>query len=219
MKKTIIATLALSSIALGEQSITLTNSTSLTSSNTTFSWDADTYGTTFTSWEVTFDLNHKQNDDGSYVALADREIFSTYRNGGQTTGTILATNSNGTIDIYHFDDKTTNVYTSTAVLDNTKVMPITISFVAEYDLSDTYLGGTFTVQSGETEYLNFHVDKTWENTQMEKGYSSIWTQTGNCQFSNVKLKQLDDIRIIPEPTTATLSLLALAGLAARRRRK
>ena len=50
----------------------------------------------------------------------------------------------------------------------------------------------------------------------------LWTNGGNEKFSNVALSMLDNNKItpaVPEPTTATLSLLALAGLAARRRRR
>ena len=46
---------------------------------------------------------------------------------------------------------------------------------------------------------------------LASGDSIAWNESGTALYLNHK--------IIPEPTTATLSLLALAGLAARRRRK
>lgn len=102
---------------------------------------------------------------------------------------------------------------------------ITMSFVADYDnVLEEYVGGTFLVTSGETELLNFTVGKTIQDTTLQSGHASVWTQTGagacpsNNLFKNIAVSRLAD-NVVPEPTTATLSLLALAGLAVRRRRK
>ena len=68
--------------------------------------------------------------------------------------------------------------------------------------------------------VSYGADKTILNTyDLGKSYSLdklVFSMDGGSQkVSNLKIIT----NTIPEPTTATLSLLALAGLAARRRRK
>lgn len=71
-----------------------------------------------------------------------------------------------------------------------------------------------------------------KGTQATIGASVVWTNSSGGQFTMGDLYDLSAVasnaaqfesfvktKTIPEPTTATLSLLALAGLAARRRRK
>jgi len=55
-------------------------------------------------------------------------------------------------------------------------------------------------------------------TKFTNGQALLSTNNGKTTFTNITLTQLDN-KLVPEPTTATLSLLALAGLAARRRRR
>ena len=64
---------------------------------------------------------------------------------------------------------------------------------------------------------------TFDNIEISADNSSIvLTLTGtpaSANSQNLKALQFVSLTLVPEPTTATLSLLALAGLAARRRRK
>ena len=54
---------------------------------------------------------------------------------------------------------------------------------------------------------------------ISKLYSDITSQMINDNWYTMPIVTISTVKPIPEPTTATLSLLALAGLAARRRRK
>ena len=66
----------------------------------------------------------------------------------------------------------------------------------------------YTLAANSTETLTLNVQRTGDNAQT--GFAAI--TAGSLSYEKVN-------DVIPEPTTATLSLLALAGLAARRRRK
>ncbi len=82
--------------------------------------------------------------------------------------------------------------------------------------------------------LAYEDGSTWQTVGTASGVkSSSWDPTGELTVDTAAVKTLatygsyiseDDAKsiggaLVPEPTTATLSLLALAGLAARRRRK
>ncbi len=223
MKKTIIALLALAGVVGAEETfITLNSPTggNVTSGNSALTWAETSAPLTLSSWKVTFDLE-LTNKPGQ-TGIGDQPIFSTTRSGGTSTGIVFSSNTDGTVEIYHSDNSISE-NSDDSVLSVDEGISITISFIADY-AGEEYKGGTFLVTSGETELLNFTVDETTEDTALKSGSSSVWTQSGNSSsphivsFSNIKVSQLAD-NVIPEPATATLSLLALAGLAARRRRK
>ena len=217
MKKTIITLLALAGVAVAApQPITLTSATTVETANKALTWE----GSDLTSWEVTFNVTPTLK--ANQTQIADAQIFSTARSGNTTTGLQFASNDDGTVEIYGHGISHNS--TSTCLTVNTKT-PITVRFVADYE-GHTYTGGTFTVLSGETEYLNFTVDETILDTKLISGKASVWTQSGNSGSStifkvyDIAVTKLDDnYKAVPEPATATLSLLALAGLAMRRRRK
>lgn len=108
--------------------------------------------------------------------------------------------------------------------------------------SSTLTGNTITlVSDGAEKLLTLYVDgnyvgkiEQWKNsddvtpilTGMQLGsYFSGWDEVGSAKIDNLtvwnRALSSNEVKalIVPEPTTATLSLLALAGLAARRRRK
>ena len=223
MKKTLIAIMALTGAVVAEEaSITLTSATTVSSKNAALTWAESSAPLTLTSWEVAFDLElvNKENKTG----IGDAPIFTTTRAGGTSNGIIFSSNTNGTVEIYHSSGVLSNNSTQ-SVLSIGNSTSITMSFVADYDyVLEEYIGGTFLVTSGETELLNFTVGKTIQDTTLKSGHASVWTQTGdagcpsNNLFTNITVKRLAD-NVVPEPTTATLSLLALTGLAARRRRR
>ena len=151
-------------------------------------------------------------------------LFGTRTNGGGA-GYLLSVANDGSLVVYAYkatgnhDDSTFLGKTGDGWITAATPTPVTLSFVADVNKEGTVVSGTFTLSSG-TNSASFtvtdHLDKTslGENTS-----SKFWTNGGAEQFSNITLKKLDNNLIVPEPATATLSLLALAGLAARRRRR
>lgn len=73
---------------------------------------------------------------------------------------------------------------------------------------------TLTESVGETTYYGKDIPI---NNMLIGGHSS--KNAGSGWNMDVTVSSLTMYKLVPEPTTATLSLLALAGLAARRRRK
>ena len=109
----------------------------------------------------------------------------------------------------------------------------------EMDYVDAYLrdyfGGRtdklYTLYSGtEGDPLEFYIDgqlvnhdikfKDWKNFDMDASeiYSNLYAQTYYLVYDGSNVGSIA-IGLLPEPTTGTLSLLALCALAARRRRK
>ena len=85
----------------------------------------------------------------------------------------------------------------------------TIDFMGIDSLSEgEYL--VLTLAEAELSTMEWNTDELTVKG-LTAGDSIAWNESGTALYLNHK--------IIPEPTTATLSLLALAGLALRRRRK
>ena len=85
----------------------------------------------------------------------------------------------------------------------------TIDFIGVDSLAEgQYL--IFTLSEFERSAMNWETDGLTVKG-LTAGDSIEWNESGTALYLNHKL--------VPEPTTATLSLLALAGLAARRRRR
>ena len=104
-----------------------------------------------------------------------------------------------------------------------KTASITLSFIANVTENGDIAGGTYSASftQGETTFSNSVEISGFTTARPLSLYSissgePMFTTNDNVTISNITLTQLD---AVPEPTTATLSLLALAGLAARRRRK
>ena len=212
MKKTIIALLALAGVAAAAP-LTLTSPAggSLSSSNAAVAWSEDY--STLTSWELSFTLTD--------TALGDAIIFGTDRDGSGAAGYILSTNVDGSLEVYarNIGVNYSNSTAAGVVTAGTPVA-ITFSFVAdENQYTNEIVGGTFTVKAGEAT-SSWAVTSGLGYTDLtNNSVSRFWTNGGAEQFSNITVTKLDNNMVVPEPTTATLSLLALAGLAARRRRK
>lgn len=97
---------------------------------------------------------------------------------------------------------------------------ITLQFVKFVDSEGAFDSGIFTLTVGDATGT-YTVDAS-DNTIFTKGSNNnVWTNGGNEVLSGISLKYAGSVvtQTIPEPTTATLSLLALAGLTVRRRRK
>ena len=83
--------------------------------------------------------------------------------------------------------------------------------------NSSYFTSTFTTLTGEAMTLNNSLNLTGELTADMVGQYKLTFET--LENGNKAIVANYVTAIVPEPTTATLSLLALAGLAVRRRRK
>lgn len=142
--------------------------------------------------------------DGTNLTLDD--VFFTSREGveenmGASTALNLGDNVTLTLD----EDSMVNV-TELTVGSGLKLI-ITLSKETFAALDNTTFD-IFSVQEGEVELTGANVSFT-DGEQTKTG--TITTEGGSITVTNSY--------VVPEPTTATLSLLALAALAARRRRK
>ena len=207
----------------------------LTNGNIMITWTEDY--TKLSSWSLSFDLvdsGFKANppnttNSGNYsdsVAV----LFGTELSSGGA-GYLLAVTNTGALTLFtHKLDTTFNTWTSGAgwvTAGSDKTNAITLSYVAnvadEYygfynkgEAAGTIVGGTFTISAGENS-VSFDIDQDLTHTSLTSGSSNLWTNSGAEKMYNITVQKLDN-KIIPEPATATLSLLALCGLAARRRR-
>ncbi|MBQ4594651.1 MAG: PEP-CTERM sorting domain-containing protein [Akkermansia sp.] len=216
MKKTIIALIAMTGIS-GAESLTLTSPTDgkLESGNAALTWSEEI--AELQSWELNFTLLD--------AALANAALFGT-RQSGYEAGIVLNVKSNGGLMIYNKSttDITNNsfqVETDAGWVTASTNTNITLSFVADVDTSGTVVGGTFTLTSGTNSKIidmGGHTNLLGYTSIKKDGGTRFYTAQGDQKFYNITVSQLSN-RVIPEPATATLSLLALAGLAARRRRK
>ncbi len=190
----------------------------LTGGNATMSWNGFTEDTDLTlsdSWRISFTLKN--------VTSEAKPIFSTDTNNSGAAGYILkvTTKNNNNEYFLQFGNETIS---DTALTMNTSY-DITLSFIDLVDNKGVSQGGMFIVNVGGDDVYSTRIAATdlgnadfeGSTSNTNKDYSRLWTNGEKQQFSNVKIET--NGRLIPEPTTATLSLLALAGLAARRRRK
>ena len=93
-----------------------------------------------------------------------------------------------------------------------------IAALADGATLDVFNVGSFTLGGSAVEALtaadNYTLDYVFRNTDLGSDYYLGYTAPVDEGLGTVYIG-----KVVPEPTTATLSLLALAGLAARRRRK
>lgn len=112
--------------------------------------------------------------------------------------------------------------------------PITLRFAYDSVSNKAYL---YRLDTGSISTMTLATDYSLKgsnqgNANDVNGKAMFWTDAGASNFSVTSVSDLSAIAgndelvhsyitasAVPEPTTATLSLLALAGLAARRRRK
>ncbi len=236
MKKTLITLMVLAGVAVAE-SETLTLKTpadgSLLSGNEVIAWEEDY--SSLTSWELSFTLTDaalpttefvEPSDGGNTATMHTKlsNLFGTRTNGGGA-GYLLSVAKDGSLVVYAYktsnnvDDSTFFGKTGDGWITAATPTPVTLSFVADVNQEGTVVSGTFTLSSG-TNSASFMVTDHLDKTSLGKDTNSIfWTNGGKELFSNITVKKLDNNLIVPEPATATLSLLALAGLAARRRRR
>lgn len=206
----------------------------LTSGNIKIKWTET--NESLTSWTMSFDLLDsalisKSPDSSSSSAYSGSVsvLFGTEISGGGA-GFLLAITNTGALTLFtHKSDTTFETWTTAdGWISAGEKTSIVMSYIAneadEYygfynkgEAAGTIVGGTFTLTSGD-KTASFDITHDMSHATLVNNNGSLWTNGGAEKLYNISVGSLAN-NIIPEPATATLSLLALAGLAARRRRK
>ncbi len=105
--------------------------------------------------------------------------------------------------------KLTGVDTSAVPTEPSQSTPLTLGMIFTFD------GSKMIVTNSENSQVSFSIVES--NVVGSFNFATL-TNTGAASIPNAET-YISITKAVPEPTTATLSLLALAGLAARRRRK
>ena len=221
MKKTIIAIMALASVAAADSVMSLEELTwnpltvttpangTLASGNSAIDWSEAT-GNLTNSWELSFILDPSR--------LSNQYLFGTVKGNSGADGYTLSITNAGAIALNQ--NKSSNVLTVGSYTAADSAVAITLQYVKYVDAEGNFDSGLFTLTVGNDSATYVVTDAA--NTVFTKGSNNnVWTNGGAEKLSGISVKYADAVVApsIPEPTTATLSLLALAGLAARRRRK
>lgn len=185
----------------------------LSLSDTFMTYSGDTLGATFDLDSITLQCSKSEGDFTKNTKLA---IFA--RQGADSLGTFVA-----------LSEATTHVGVGNTTYDFTEV--ITLDTTKQYQFfwvqPNTTANAFSTTQSNQGVYATYAATSRFDitnvaaavnfNTNLPKGDGIVWNTDYN-QWSGQNMAVVT-FNAVPEPTTATLSLLALAGLAARRRRK
>ncbi|MBR5195932.1 MAG: PEP-CTERM sorting domain-containing protein [Akkermansia sp.] len=226
MKKTLIALVAMAGISMGAEglvtdaseltwtALTLTTpaNNQLTSGNSAIDWSEET-GNLTESWALSFTLDPSR--------AANAYLFGTVKGSSGADGYTLSTTSAGAIALNQ--NKSNNVLTVGSYTADDSAVAITLQFVKYVDEAGADLSGEFTLTVGDASAT--YVVENFDNTVFNKGVNNnVWTNGGAEKLYDISLATAGCVTIasspvVPEPATATLSLLALCGLAARRRRK
>ena len=240
MKKTLIALVALSGVAMaGTQVWDL--STSVTSGD--YLYDATT-GLFTDNSEVDGTVLNDTNSDGriqtnicftlnltkAQKVTADTRLIDMDMGGDVglclTSTGLASTWGGGTSSARGSVSFDTLLADSGVFIDKNGDKYITLTFVQTYGSgvqvwSNTtkHIDDTNLRSSGNTSLTSIFVKKDYiEALQFAPGWKGDAIVNTNAAFNTEVLEKLGGVTV-PEPTTATLSLLALCGLAARRRRR
>ena len=221
MKKILIALIALAGVSAADtattpEELTWTTLTitkpangALSSGNSVIDWSEAT-GDLKNSWELSFTLAPSRLDN--------QYLFGTVKGSSGADGYTLQISKDGTICLNK--NKSNKVLSVGEYSATDTAVAITLQFVKFVDSEGEFDRGIFTLTVGDATGT-YTVDSI-DNTIFTKGSNNnVWTNGGKEVLSGISLKYAGSVvtQTIPEPTTATLSLLALAGLAARRRRR
>lgn len=243
MKKTVIALLALAGVAVGEDYTFTTSNTSITSASnywgngvalvldpdaansrltTTVSPDGAAMGDfdTVGLSSITINIRDLQNSAGIKLALTNSSgmILTLSDNAVTSTGDQTWTFSNTTVSTTD-----TLYFVYTALENENAVVGYTLTTGGDGKVTKDEVTGDITnvsdlIMCGAASLANYGAN----NTAGVQTLAFLGTNNSrNFSLNNVQYAPYVTVvttATIPEPTTATLSLLALAGLAARRRR-
>ncbi len=220
MKKTLIALMALASFAAAE---TYTASTPPKSSSGaqgyyygfTLSFDNAAFLTTDvpSDTELVLDSITLQTRAGGYATTAAMQVAVYKYTGDATTGTFLGVSSTVLQDVAS-DTTYTVTFEDIMVSSSDRYQFLFVDANTTEDLStfDGYKAAAMVWGVSLTDSFSTQIPGGW-GTYRSNGINS-W-ERNYIPVTTVTLST----PVVPEPTTATLSLLALTGLAARRRRK
>ena len=243
MKKTLIALMALAGVAVADVTLVEMDFTTLTGNsndNLPAGWSAGQYNGNGNVPYYTFGENGavvgqpwKQNYLFTNLNIDSQEkatISFTLYNSGEDTGNMFYLSS-GTYSIVIGNSYNSNseIYVGTlneavgrdyvCFQPGTKINPTVLANTTNYNVSGD-ISYTLTMLDG-----NMTIDVTvgdggkWSTT-IQGMDDVMFNQIGFLTDGATGTAGVKDVTVsVPEPTTATLSLLALAGLAVRRRRK
>lgn len=223
MKKTIIALMALAGVAAADQDFVIPTASNFYAGNYTFDF-------LINKNDVIYDDTHQITGltNGNVLAL----YYGTFSGDEHYSNGAIFTVSEGVITLSI--GRAGSLANAWNAATSTPILKSDTSFTIS---SDGQSGGMFvdssskpiTIEIGKTYTITNTVDTRQNNNQSV----SLWVEGKDEALATVKYKGnmsggnentvitsvLNATYTVPEPTTATLSLLALAGLAARRRRK
>ncbi len=249
MKKSVIALMALAGVAMATEPVTLTPLTEEGWSHTVRTGKTATWSQNATSGTLTLDNSNWSQTSATYdlatnlggtlgfsvditrgsvsggvsFVLIGTEKSLTLGTKGYTDGTLFyGTSDNVTASSYYLNEAWENGttmdsssllssacnYNATATLTGSTAVNAEGNTILTLTASSTSADSTATVNIDLGK--NFVLDKIMFCGDGANNATGIWT------ISNLSVTGTP---VIPEPSTATLSLLALCGLASRRRRK
>lgn len=248
MKKTLITLFALAGVAAAadmpkEYVATFANSRTDTQSSARshILLDGGTQAITLDSWMIEFQIQ-KQGDVGAFFALGRNA------NNQERGGLGLRTNSASGVGISWngnsgwASDPTKLDVTSFSSISAESPITLRFAYDAESDIAylynvdtDKYITATNLTTRYEGGNFSFSsVDSSVTGNGDVTGKAMFWTDGGSAAYKLLGVTDMSSLEgdntqfvsylttktvsSVPEPTTATLSLLALCGLAARRRR-
>ena len=215
MKKTIIALMALAGVAAAQTTIT---STWVDLPNTVENFYSGDYVFTF-MLDDTFTLADSGSVLGVYYgknATADAGACGIVLGGTDGALTLSVGRGNTSKAPSNAVVEVDTTFTFNTSYDSGNGNPNKITFANTIETGVLY---TLSVTGGNH---NMVATLTWDGqtgTPESLAYSGNMVEGNKNQFMNYAKNNGIAVVSVPEPTTATLSLLALAGLAARRRRK
>lgn len=156
-----------------------------------------------------YDINGNHNQFRVYLRPKDQCLILSLNGWTYGYGGDAATDSSSYVENFP--------QTGDISAENPVVLGFTLQYVAEGDNHFTF-STTEDSQVQIAPITDYNVVKSYNFSDLTN-YTGQWVNAPADLVSTISITKAGEIPSVPEPTTATLSLLALAGLAARRRRK